>query len=210
MHALARSALGLLSALVAVTGVASAAPAIPLPPAPPGTTLSPPPSRAFLVGARAGFASPLGNGGDAAPMLQAEVSVPWRTTASGIALALALPMRSVLGAKAERQGLESGATSLELTPTARASMPLGRSRVSLRTEAGLGVVSRWTWAQVDTTFLGRRTETDQETTGLVRIGIALDWAIRPSLSLAIEPLSFGYDFAGNADWIFAAGATYRL
>ena len=42
------------------------------------------------------------------------------------------------------------------------------------------------------------------------MGLALDWAVRPRLSIAIEPLSFGFDLRGNADWIFAAGATYRL
>ncbi len=212
MLALARSALAL-SVLAAATGAASAAPpntiAVPLPPPPPGTTLSRP-SRTILVAGMAGIASPLGNGGDGAPMLEVEAAIPWRTTASGIALAWALPLRTMLPSKTERDGLEFGSSGLELTPTLRASLPLGRSNVSFRTEAGLGVVSRWTWAQVDTQFLGRRTETGQSTTGLVRMGFALDWAVRPKLSIAIEPLSFGFDFKGNADWILAGGATYRL
>jgi hypothetical protein len=212
MTTLARSALVLLSAALALGGAASAAPpgatAVPLPPPPPGTGLARP-ARNVLVAGKAGFSSPLGNGGDAAPMLQVEAAVPWRTARSGISLSLALPLRAVLGSEGDRSGLEFGATSLELTPTVRASLPLKRN-LAFRTEAGLGVVSRWSWAQADVTFLGRRTETSQDTTALVRMGFALDWAVRPRLSVAIEPLSYGFDFEGNADWIFAAGATYRL
>jgi hypothetical protein len=142
-------------------------------------------------------------------MLQADIAIPWRTTASGIALAWALPLRTTFPSS-DRAGLKAGGTAVELTPTCRASIPLGRSSLSFRSEAGLGVVARWTWAQVDTQFMGRRTENGQSTTALVRMGFALDWAVRPRLSIAVEPLSFGFDLRGNADWIFAAGATYRL
>jgi hypothetical protein len=210
MLAIARSALLLL--LAAASGAALAAPvgAVPLPPPPSGTTAVPRAERTVLVGATVGFASQLGNGGDPAAVLAVEASRPWRTTRSGLALTLALPFRTFLPSKAEHGGLESGATGIELTPTLRASMPLGRSRASLRTEAGLGVVSRWTWAQVDVQYLGRKTETGRTTTAVVRTGLALDWAVRPRLTVAIEPLSLGFDLEGNADWIFAAGATYRL
>jgi hypothetical protein len=211
MTALVRSALVLASALAALGGAASAAPpgplTAPLSPAPAGGLARP--SRTVHVAGKAGLASPLGNGGDAAPMLQAEAAIPWRTSRSGVALSLALPLRAVLGSEGERSGLEFGATSLELTPAVRASIPLRRT-LAFRTEAGLGVVSRWGWTQADVTFLGRRTETSHDTTGLLRLGFALDWQVRPRLSVAVEPLSFGFDFDGNADWIFAAGATYRL
>jgi hypothetical protein len=210
MLAMVRRALVL--SLAAAAGAASAAPpvaAVPLPPPPAGTKLARQ-GRPFLVGAKAGFASPLGNGGDAAGMLQVEAATPWRTTPSGLSLSLALPLRTFLPSKADHSGLESGSSGVELTPTVRASMPLGRSRTSLRTEAGLGVVSRWTWHEVDVRYLGRRTETGQTTTAVARMGFALDWAIRPALTLALEPLSFGFDFEGNADWILAVGASYRL
>jgi hypothetical protein len=208
MLSIARSALAL--SLAAAAGAALAAPvAVPLPPPPPGTSLSQT-GRTVWAGGKAGFASPLGNGGDAAPVLQVEASTPWRTTRSGLALSLALPMRTFLPSEAEHSGLKSGATGIELTPTLRASMPLGRTRTSLRTEAGLGVVSRWTWAQVDVRYVGRQTETGRTTTAVARVALALDWAVRPRLSIAFEPLSFGFDFEGNADWILAAGATYRL
>ncbi len=211
MLALFRSALAL-TVLGALSGAASAAPqstAVPLPPPPPGTTLSRP-ARTILVAGKAGMATPLGNGGDGAAVLQLEAAVPWRTTPSGISLSWALPLRMTLPSKTTRTGLEFGSTGVELTPTLRASVPLGRSSVSFRTDTGLGIVSRWTWMQVDTQFLGRRTETGSGTSALVRMGFAIDWAVRPQLSIAIEPLSFGFDFDGNADWIFAAGATYRL
>ena len=211
MLALARSALALLA--VAMAAAASAAPpssiAVPLPPPPPGTSLSRP-ARTILVAGKAGIASPLGNGGDGSPMIEVEAAIPWRTTASGIALGWALPLRTTFLSTTKRFGLESGGVALELTPTARASVPLGRSSVSFRTEAGLGIVNRWTSQQVDTQFLGRRTDTGQSMTGIVRMGFALDWAVRPRLSVALEPLSFGFDFRGNADWIFAGGLTYRL
>ena len=212
MSALVRSALALL-VLAAGTGTAAAAPVsqVPLPPPPAGTFPSrPASSRILLVGGKAGIASPLGNGGEASPVLQFEVATPWRTTTSGISVGWALVLRTFMPSTTSRFGMESGATGLDLTPTARASVPLGRSRVSFRTEAGVGVVSRWTWAQVDTRFIGRRTETGQETTGVVRMGLALDWAVRPRLAIAIEPLSYGFDLRGNAEWIFAAGASYRL
>jgi hypothetical protein len=212
MPALVRRAL-VVSLALALAGSASAAPpgaaAVPLPPPPPGTSLTRS-GRTILVAGKAGFSSPLGNGGDSSGMLEVEASTPWRTLPSGIALSFALPLRTTLPSETDRAGLKFGATALELTPTLRASMPLGRSSLSFRTEAGLGVVGRWTWAQVDTRFVGRRTETGQSTSALVRMGLALDWAVRPQLSIAIEPLSYGFDFDGNADWIFAAGATWRL
>ena len=210
MLALFRSALAL-TVLGALTGAASAATpstAVPLPPAPPGMELRP--ARTILVAGKAGMATPLGNGGEGSAMLQLEAAVPWRKTPSGISLSWALPLRVMLPSKTERAGLQFGSTGIELTPTLRASLPLGRSNVSFRTDTGLGIVSRWTWTQVDTQFIGRRTETGSGTSALVRMGFALDWAVRPQLSIAIEPLSFGFDFDGNADWIFAAGATYRL
>jgi hypothetical protein len=203
-------------ALVALSllapAAASAAPraAVPLPPPPAGTSLVQPASRPFLVGASVGRDNPLGNGGDGATVLAAEVSTPWRTTAGGVTLGWALELRSFLPSKTVSSGLGSGATGLEATPTLRASVPLGRSTVALRTQLGVGAVARWTWAQVDTRFVGRRTVTGSEATGLVRAGLALDWRVRPSLTVAIEPLSLGFDLRGNADWIFAAGATYRL
>jgi hypothetical protein len=211
MSALVRSALALL-VLATGTGVAAAAPVsqVPLPPPPAGTSLSPSSSRVVFAGGKAGIASPLGNGGEGSPMLQVEVATPGSVSASGISFGYALVLRTFLPSEAVRFGMKSGATGLDLTPTARASVPLGRSRVSFRTEAGVGVVSRWTWAQVDTRFIGRRTETGQETTGIVRMGLALDWAVRPRLAIAIEPLSYGFDLRGNAEWIFAAGASYRL
>jgi hypothetical protein len=211
MLALARSAL--LLSLAAASGAALAAPvgAVPLPPPPAGTTaLSSRTGRMVLVGGTAGFASKLGNGGDASAVIGVEASTPWRTTRSGLALTLAMPFRTFLPSKAEHGGLESGATGIELTPTLRASMPLGRSRASLRSEAGLGVVSRWTWEQVDVRYLGRQTQTGHTTTAIVRTGLAIDWALRPQLTVAFEPLSLGFDLEGNADWIFALGATYRL
>jgi hypothetical protein len=212
MSALVRSALALLVLAAGPSGAAAATPAqVPLPPPPAGTVLTRPASpRTLFVGGKAGIASPLGNGGEGSPVLQVEVATPWRTTPSGVSLGWALVLRTSLPSTTSRFGMESGATGLDLTPTARASMPLGRSRWSFRTEAGLGVVSRWTWAEVDTRFLGRRTETGQETTGIVRMGLALDWAVRPGLALAVEPLSYGFDLRGNAEWIFAAGASYRL
>lgn len=214
MPALARRALAL-SVLAAFGGAASAAPpstvAVPLPPPPPGTTLTrPAAARMVLVAAKAGLASPLGNGGEGGPMLQIEAATPWRTTSSGVALAWALPLRTMLYGTTQRAGLEFGGTVLELTPTARASFPLGLSRVSFRTEAGIGLVSRWTWAQVDTQFLGRRTETAQTTSAVVRMGLGIDWAVNPRVSIALEPLSLGFDFDGNADWIFGGGVAYRL
>ena len=143
-------------------------------------------------------------------MLEADVALPWRTTASGVALAWALELRTFLPSKTDAGGLSYGATGLELTPTLRASVPLGRSRAALRTQLGVGAVARWTWAKVDTRFVGRQTVAGKEGTALLRAGVALDWAVRPRLSLALEPVSIGFDLRGNADWIFAAGATYRL
>ena len=106
--------------------------------------------------------------------------------------------------------MRSGASGLEVTPTVRASIPVGRSSFAFRTQLGIGAVARATWAQVDTRFVGRQTVTGSEGTALVRAGLALDWAVRPRLSIAIEPLSLGFDLRGNADWIFGAGAAYRL
>jgi hypothetical protein len=106
-------------------------------------------------------------------------------------------------------GLDSGGYALELTPSLRASVPL-RPKLAFRGEAGVGAVYRWTWAEVDQTYVGRRTVTGSETTALVRLGLGLDWAVRPNVALILEPLSFGFDLEGNADWTLAAGATIRL
>lgn len=197
--------------LLPLAGAAGAAPSsVPLPPAPAGTALVRPPGRTFLAGARVGLDTRLGNGGDGAAVFEVDVVTPWRTTASGVALAWALELRSFLPSKTDAEGLGFGSTGLELTPTLRASVPIGASRVALRTQLGLGAVTRWTWKQVDTRFVGRETVTGSETTGLVRAGLALDWTVRPRLTVALEPLSLGFDLRGNADWILAAGATYRL
>ncbi len=90
-------------------------------------------------------------------------------------------------------------------------MPLrAGSPLSLRADVGIGVVARWISTEVDVTFVGRQTTTDQSFTGVARAGIALDWALRPGVVLAIEPLSLGFDLDGNADWNFAAGLGFRL
>jgi hypothetical protein len=190
---------------------AAARAAVPLPPPPPGTTpVARPAPSPVTVGALVGIASPRGNGGDASLLLQADASVPWRTTPAGIALAWALPVRTILLSAEGAAGVESGGVALEVTPTLRASLPLRGSRVSLRTDAGVGLAARFTWAETDVTFVGRRTERSTDLTGVARVGFALDWALRPNLAIAFEPLSFGFDLDGNADWLFAAGATFRL
>ncbi len=208
---LARTALAL-SLLASAAGTARAAPgaSVPLPPPPRGTALSRPAALQLSTAGKLGYGSALGNDGNGSLVLEAEVSAPWRTTAGGVALGWAVELRSFLPSKSDRYGLESGATGVEITPALRASVPLGASRVALRTQLGLGAVARWTWAQVDQRFVGRKTVTGSEATGLLRAGVALDWAVRPRISLAIEPLSLGFDLRGNANWIFAAGATYRL
>jgi hypothetical protein len=200
--------------LLAVTPApARAAPAsasaVALPPPPAGTTLTHRDERTFLVGGKLGYDARLGNGGDGAFVLEADVATPWRTTAAGLALGWALEVRGFMPSHTERAGLASGYSGIEVTPTLRSSFPLGRS-LALRTQAGLGVVARWTWAEVDTQFVGRETVSGAQTTLVVRTGLALDWTLRPNLSVAVEPLSLGFDLRGNADWIVAAGATYRL
>jgi hypothetical protein len=210
-----RLARTLLALSLLASGSAFAAPvaSVPLPPPPAGTALSRPSTSARQLSAagKIGYFSPLGNGGDGAAVLEVEVSAPWRTTAAGVSLGWALELRSFLPSKADRNGVRSGATGLEVTPALRASVPLGASRAAaLRTQLGVGAVARWTWNEVDQRFVGRKTVTGSEATALLRAGVAIDWAVRPNLSLAIEPVSLGFDLRGNADWIFAAGATYRL
>jgi hypothetical protein len=184
---------------------------VPLPPPPAGTALSPrQDGRRFEMSALLGLASPRGNGGDASLALTGVAALPWRTTSSGIALSWALPVRTILLAADEVAGVESGGLALEATPGVRASIPLGRSKASFRTDAGIGVAARWTWVETEVTYVGRRTETSNDVTGVVRLGFSLDYALRPGVQLAVEPLSFGFDLDGNADWIFAAGATFRL
>lgn len=182
--------------------------AVPLPPAPAGTALAPRGLRPWFAGARAGIASPRGNGGDSGFALVLEGATPWKTTASGLDLAWVVPLRTIV-LSSERAGLKSGGVAFELSPALRTSVALSRT-ISFRTDVGAGVVSRLGWTQVDVTFVGRKTETSNKTTGLARIGAGFDWAVKPNLAIAIEPLSLGYDFDGNADWIFAAGATYRM
>ncbi len=184
----------------------------PLPPPSPGMSVisAPTPNTGFRVAGLVGLASPQGNGGDGSLMVQAEASQALRTTGAGVTLSWALPFRGVVLSGAKAAGLEAGGYALEATPTARASMPLGRSKLSLRADAGLGVVARWTWTQVDVTYIGRVTETSQDTTGILRLGVALEYALRPDVALVCEPLTFGWDFDGNADWIFAGGVSYRL
>ena len=67
-----------LSFLASAARTARAAPmvAVPLPPPPQGMALSSPAPRPFLVGAKVGLDSPLGNGGDGAPVLEADVATP--------------------------------------------------------------------------------------------------------------------------------------
>lgn len=197
--------------LLAAAGAAAAAPssAVPLPPPPPGATLLRPPARPWHLGATVGYDARLGNGGDGAAVLAVGVATPWRTTAAGVALGWALELRSFLPSKTDA-GLAYGSTGLELGPALRASVPLGRSGAALRTQLGAGAVTRWTWAETDTRFVGRQTGTGTETTGVVRAGLALDWAVRPRLTVVVEPLSLGFDLRGNADWILSAGATYQL
>jgi len=202
-------ALSILAAAPAPVRAVAAA-FVPLPPPPAGTRLTSSDTRTFPVGAKLGYDVRLGNGGDGALVLEADVASPWRTTvAAGLALSGALEVRGFMPSKTERAGLASGYTGFEVTPTLRGAFPLGRG-VALRTQLGLGIVGRWTWAEVDTQFVGRQTVTGGQTTLVVRTGLALDWTVRPRLSVAIEPLSLGLDFRGNADWIVAAGATYRL
>lgn len=186
--------------------------AVPVPPPPAGTSLvaQGPERRRFQVAGLLGLASPRGNGGDGSLMMAVDASLPWRTTPGGLALGVALPVRLILLSSGDAAGVESGGVALEATPGLRASIPLGRSRFSFRTDAGVGVVARSTWVEADVTFVGRRTQTSDDVTGIARIGFSLDYALRPGVSIAIEPLSFGFDLDGNADWIFAAGASFRL
>lgn len=206
----------LLGAAVAGSPAAAADPtgasAVPLPPAPSGTALVSRPKswRDTRVGALAGMASPQGNGGDASLMLQGEVSVPWRSLPSGLAVGFAVPVRTILLSSEKIAGLESGGLALEVAPCARISFPLRGTKLSARADVGIGAVARWTWTQVDVTYLGRTTTTDRSTTGVVRFGLALDYRLLPNVSIAFEPISMGYDLDGNADWIFAAGASFRL
>jgi hypothetical protein len=184
---------------------------VPLPPPPAGTSLVAQSSdRDLRVTGLLGLATPSGNGGDASLMLAVDVARPWRTTPGGVALSWALPVRTILLQSDSTEGVKSGGVAFEVTPTLRASIPLGASKVRFRTDAGAGLASRFTWVETDVTFVGRRTETSSDLTGLVRVGLALDWAARPGLIVAFEPLSFGFDLDGNADWIFAAGASFRL
>ncbi|HET8541703.1 MAG TPA: hypothetical protein VFL83_17625 [Anaeromyxobacter sp.] len=182
---------------------------VPLPPPPETAAAASAPRRDLRIGALLGLSTPGGNGGDASLLLQVDAALAWRRTPGGVALAWALPVRTVFLQSDEVSGLESGGFSVEVTPTLRASVPV-RPTLALRTEAGLGFVARWTWAEADITYVGRATETDQAFTALARVGFALDWALRPGVTLAFEPLSFGYDLDGNADWNFAAGLGFRL
>ncbi len=190
----------------------AASAAVPLPPPPVGTALLPAaPPRALRVGGLVGLSTPSGNGGDPSILLQLDAAIPWRTTAAGVALSWALPVRTVFLQSDDAIGLKSGGMSVEATPALRASVPLrAGSTLAFRTDVGVGAVARWTWAETDVTFVGRRTDTDQTVTGIVRVGFALDWAMKPGVVLAFEPLSFGYDLEGNADWNLAAGLSVRL
>ncbi len=199
----------------AATPVQPATPApayAPLPPQPVVTTypVVQPSSPGFRVSALVGAASPQGNGGDASVVLHVEGSSALYTTAAGVTFSLALPVRGVKLSSTAIAGIQAGGYGLEGTPTLRASLPLGRSKLSLRSDLGVGVVHRWTWTQTDVTYLGRITEVSQDTTGILRLGISFEWALRPGVSLVAEPLTFGWDLDGNADWIFAGGLSYRL
>jgi hypothetical protein len=201
--------------LLAAPATVHAAGAVPLPPPPPGTTLlqqSPPPapaSRGLQVAASMGFSKAQG-GGDSNPLLRVDAIVPVGRTPAGLGVAFVLPLRATYLRTQSFADFELSGVQFEVTPSARLSLPFNGGKAALRADAGVGVVHTRIAVEMEAQFLGKQTIVETDTAPMMRFALGADFDLSPKLRLSVEPLSFGYDFDGGADWTFVAGATFRL
>jgi hypothetical protein len=210
-------------ALVAALALLAAAPAaaqshrggdVPLPPPPPGTVLLPraapprPDNPAGLEAAALLGVSNAREGGDGTnPLVRGELALPLGVTPAGLGVSLVLPVRSLWLRPRTIADVEVSGLQVEVTPSARLTVPLRRAGATVRVDAGAG----YAWSRVatkeDVAFVGRVTTVETSTAAVARAALSVALPLGPALTVVVEPVSFGFDFHGGADWTVAAGCT---